>query len=109
MPPKLPSSELTTIDGETAAGDEQFHWETLVSQTVHPMRIAIVEALAWIGRPLTSNDLFNSFDRPGSIGNVGYHVKELAKMGVLTLVSQRPVRGTVETFYDFPPRPDPAA
>jgi hypothetical protein len=96
----LPSSDLA-IDGETAEGDEQFDWEWLVSQTVHPMKVSIVEAIRWIDRPVTSNDLFKSFDRPGGIGNVGYHVTELAKMGVLYAVRQQPVRGTKETYYFF--------
>ncbi len=99
----MPSSELTTAIGgnQTAAGGEQFDWQWLVSQTVHPVKVAIVEALMWIGRPVTSNDLFNSFDRPGSIGNVSYHVNELARMEVLYVVERRAMRGLKERYFFF--------
>jgi hypothetical protein len=37
-----------------AEGGEPFDWSALVPRVAHPLRVAIVEALLWIDRPLPS-------------------------------------------------------
>lgn len=85
-------------------GDEpaQFDWAWLVPRVVHPIKVAIVEAMTWIGRPLSSAELAEVFEDQYPIGTIAYHVRTLRDSKVLTPVSHRHVRGAVETFYAFP-------
>lgn len=61
----------------------------------HPLRVEIVRALA-AGRRSPS-ELAAEFELP--IGNVSYHVRQLAKLHVIADAGTRPVRGAVEHFY----------
>ncbi len=90
-----------TEGGKPAEGDETaFHWCALVPFCIHPLRVATIEALLWVGTPLSATDLKKLFDEEGkTVGLISYHVNELAKMGVLKEVRNRQVRGVTETFY----------
>lgn len=84
------------------AGSEAspFDWEALVPRIVHPIKVAVIEALLWVDQPLSSSDLAKLFDREDMpLSNISYHVRALAKMGVLKKVRERRVRGSIETFY----------
>jgi len=86
----------------TMKGGEQFRWEVLVPRLIHPVKVAIVEALLWIDRPLSSSELAKVIAEPGTqLSNVAYHVRTLAEVGALEPVSRRRVRGATETFYFF--------
>jgi len=92
---------------EAARGDEGFDWESLVPLFVHPVKVAVIEAMLWIGRPLSSAELSTILaGRSHSLGVVAYHVGRLAKLGVIEVTHERQTRGGRETFYFFP---DPAA
>lgn len=101
--------------GGRAEGDgPAFDWAALVPRVVHPAQVAIVEALAWVGHPLSATDLRDLFDEPDCyyLSIVSYHVGKLAEAGVLTETGSRQVRGATETFYFFPspngkPAPSP--
>jgi hypothetical protein len=78
-------------------------WEAMVAQVIHPAKVAIIEALAWIGRPLSPSlmaEIFSESDLYLSL--IAYHVKGLADMGLLEIVTTKPVRGALERFYFFP-------
>ena len=86
----------------TAVGDERaFDWAALVPVVFHPLKVAIIEALTWIGTPLSATDLTKVFDKRFAVPNLNYHLHELAKVGALKQVRKRRVRGAVEKFY-FP-------
>lgn len=91
----------------TMSGDEPyvFDWSRLVPQIVHPLRVSIVEALAWIGEPLSPSELVGVLDKQASLSLVSYHVRELAKAGALEQVGGRQVRGALQTFYFFTDAP----
>ena len=86
------------------SGDDGYGWNAVASQlagSLHPTRLAIIEAILWIGEPVSPAQLSKSFfDRP-SLTDVAYHARALRECGLLTLVDQRPVRGSVEHFYFF--------
>ncbi len=64
------------------------------------MKVAIIEAHFWIGRPLSAKDLERLFDDDGYyLSMVSYHCKKLAEMEVLTLWEKRPVRGALESLF----------
>jgi predicted ArsR family transcriptional regulator len=76
-------------------------WEHLARATAHPLRISILEILGLDGgRTLSPSDLSQELQIP--LSNTNYHVTELAKAGLIELVSQRQVRGATEHFYRIP-------
>jgi hypothetical protein len=48
-------------------------------------------------RTASPSDLADELDAP--LGNVSYHVRILAQLGLLKLVSKRPRRGAIEHYY----------
>jgi hypothetical protein len=79
-----------------------FDWSVLVPLLVHKTRVEIIEALRWIGEPLSASDLKMVLDERLTLQFVSYHVIKLAKIGVLVKVRERQVRGATEKFYFFP-------
>lgn len=76
-------------------------WEHLARATAHPLRISILEILGLDGgRTLSPSYLSMELQIP--LSNTNYHVTELAKAGLIELVSQRQVRGATEHFYRIP-------
>lgn len=78
----------------------QFDWSAL-ARVIHPLKVAIIEALRWTGEPLSSADLEKVFYCQFHLSTIAYHVRDLAKTGVLEAVGSRPRRGATETFYFF--------
>lgn len=77
-------------------------WDALIGRVVHPTQLAIIEAMLWIGRPMSASELVAVFDDEEELGfsSVSYHVRRLADdLGALKVVRRRPVRGAIETFY----------
>lgn len=85
-----------------------FDWGALVPRIVHPAQVAIVEALLWIGHPLSATELRDLFDEPERyyLSIVSYHVGKLEEVGAIRATGSRQVRGATETFYFFPPSPN---
>jgi DNA-binding transcriptional ArsR family regulator len=83
-------------------GGQRFSWDTVVPHIVHPLKVAIVEALCWIGEPLSASDLAKAIgnERYG-LSHFSYHLVRLADAGALEVVRTRPVRGSLEKFYFF--------
>jgi hypothetical protein len=79
--------------------NDQFNWDTLVSYLIHPVKVAIIEAMGWVDVPLSPRDLDRIFDEQFGVSLVAYHMRTLSEVGVVERVRQRPVRGAVETFY----------
>jgi DNA-binding transcriptional ArsR family regulator len=86
----------------TVEGGESFTWDALVPHIVHPLKVSIVEALRWIGEPLSATDLTKVIeDEKYGLSHVSYHMVRLAETGVIEVVRARPVRGSLEKFYFF--------
>jgi hypothetical protein len=79
-----------------------FAWDALVPLLVHPMRVAVIEALVQIGQPLSARDLEKVFDEKFDLSLISYHVVQLAKVEAIVKVRERQVRGSLEKFYFFP-------
>jgi hypothetical protein len=79
----------------------QFDWLSLIPRIIHPIKVAIIEALLWVDQPLSASDLTKVFEQEFSLGLVAYHLKELDKVGVAKEVGHRHVRGAREKFYFF--------
>lgn len=88
----------------TKKGDEQapFDWAQLVPLIVHPMKVAIIEAIDWIGQPLSPTDMVRMLEGEVSVSYASYHFRELKKLGAIEVVRTRQVRGANESFYCIP-------
>ena len=85
------------------AGDEiDFDWESLVPRFVHPLKVAIIEAMRWIGRPLSASELARVFLGEYNLSLVAYHLNMLVDADVFEQVGERQVRGAVQRSYFFP-------
>ena len=67
----------------------------LVKGLAHPLRIAILRALR--DRVASPSEIAEELDAP--LGNVSYHVRFLARMGLIELSGTQPRRGAVEHYY----------
>ena len=67
----------------------------LVKGLAHPLRIAILRALE--ERTASPSEIAEEIDAP--LGNVSYHVRFLARLGLVELAGTRPRRGAVEHYY----------
>jgi hypothetical protein len=82
-------------------GEEVVDWCALAAQIVHPTKMQIIEAMRWIGEPISAVKLEAIFDKAISLSNISYHVDSLAKLGTLKLIESHQVRGAHENFYYF--------
>lgn len=80
-------------------------WAALVAKSIHPTKVAILEAMAWLRRAVSPVELQRMFaENPDLLSNkdlsiISYHMTMLAKAGVVEKISERAVRGVRETFY----------
>jgi DNA-binding transcriptional ArsR family regulator len=80
-------------------GQCSFNWDSLIQLTVHPMKVAIIEAMVWIELPLSPKELDRMFDEQFGVSLVSYHMRTLAGAGVVEKVRQQSVRGALQSFY----------
>lgn len=80
-----------------------FPWEECVPLFVHPIKVAIVEALIWVDEPLSAKLIEKLMDDGTDLPLVSYHMRTLADLGILVNVKEEPVRGTVQTYYRLQP------
>lgn len=63
----------------TVEGGEPFDWNVLVPSTASPTKVAIVEALLYIGQPLSALEIAKLLDDPDiNVARVSYHLATLA-------------------------------
>lgn len=90
------------IEGGEVAG---FAWAVLVPRIVHPIKVAIIEAMLWVDRPLSPSLMTKSFGSADYyLSIVSYHVETLEEVGAIVVAKRQPVRGAEETFYRIPKR-----
>lgn len=85
-----------------------FDWDALIQISVHPVKVAIIEAMQWIAVPLSPKELDRLFDEEFGVSLVSYHMRTLAAAGVVERVRQQSVRGAVQSFYTLAAR-EPAS
>ena len=85
------------------AGGERFRWDLLVSRVLHPIQLSMIEALVWIGLPLSPSDLSQMYGGEYTNSHTGYHVKVLVDHGIVTLVDTEQVRGVTRHLYLLAP------
>jgi DNA-binding transcriptional ArsR family regulator len=75
--------------------------QRIVKALAHPLRIRMLTVLNQ--RVASPSELAGELDEP--IGNVSYHMRTLADLGMVELVRTEPRRGAVEHYYRAIERP----
>ena len=73
----------------------------IIKALTHPLRIQILAALD--ERTASPSELADELNAP--LGNVSYHVRQLAGLGLIKLVKRTPRRGAIEHHYKAVGRP----
>jgi hypothetical protein len=82
----LQMSEADGSKGEAGSDGYEEFWATLPKKAGHPDRATIIEALWWIGEPLSAIALVDLFDGLLSMWEVAHHLRELEKLNVVESV-----------------------
>jgi hypothetical protein len=90
LPPELPASATEEDEVTLTAESERFVWESLVPRLVHPLKLAIIEALLRTGLPLSPVDLAAMLDSSDEF--ILYHCKYLANVGIIEVGEFEPIR-----------------
>lgn len=105
IPPVTPRGPARAPQHSSAETERSaFSWEALVPLVLHPVKVAVIEAILWIDRPLSPTQLTESFDAEEYyLGIVSHHLNELARLGAVKLVKTRqvPGKGAKEKFFFF--------
>jgi DNA-binding transcriptional ArsR family regulator len=62
--------------------DESVSWRARMPQLVHPSKLMIVEAIRWIERPLSANELRQVLEEEVSLSTISYHLATLESLGL---------------------------
>jgi DNA-binding transcriptional ArsR family regulator len=76
-----------------------FDWEALVALLIHPVKVSIIEAMDWVGEPLSATDLDRILKGEVGVSLISYHLRKLVELEVIKPVRRKTVRGAVQTFY----------
>lgn len=90
-------------------GSDPLDWGALLSRSIHPTRLWIIEAMRVIDRPLSASELEDVFEGKQTTSAISYHVTTLAKIGIVKQVEMRQVRGAWKRLYVFTAAVKPAA
>ena len=80
------------MEGEAEARDH-FGWDEIAPRAIHPVQVQMIEALLYIGRPLTVGDFSRLFDGKPSTMALLHHVERLIRAGVLAVDGCEHIRG----------------
>jgi len=102
-PKDCPPSDGRAEDMEAAGGElRTFDWVALVPRLLHPVQVAIIEALTFVDRPLSATQMTEMFGVSAWYrGIISYHLAALERAGVIDVKATRQVRGAREKFYFF--------
>jgi hypothetical protein len=105
--PPSPSTETSKFgEAEMSLKANAFPgWENFVPHFVHPVKVAIVEALLCTGEPLSAPQLGMLFRGAGtkfSESNVRFHLARLVEIGMLMITPiELSGKSVYENFYYF--------
>ena len=107
QPPR--STEPIELEADHRNDSAALDWGALLSRSIHPTRLWIIEAMRVIDRPLSASELEQVFDRSQSTSAISYHLTTLATIGIVELVELQQVRGAWKRLYVFTAAVRPAA
>lgn len=86
---------------ERRALEEHRYWGKLAVKVLHPTQLLIVEAIWWVEEPLSATLLHGIYEGGVHSSLLSYHCRRLERLEVLEQVSEVPVRGVAEKFFDL--------
>jgi predicted transcriptional regulator len=89
------NSQVGPNDGDSS----QRVSSSLMRALEHPLRREILRMLHTSTEPRSPNELSKRLANDLSLSGVAYHVRTLARFGVVTKVRSQQVRGSTERFY----------
>ncbi len=90
-------------------GSDPLDWGALLSRSIHPTRLWIIEAMRVIDRPLSASELEDVFEAKQTTSAISYHLTTLAKIGIVKQVEMQQVRGAWKRLYVFTDAVKPTA
>lgn len=95
----------TVQKGAAMSNDREEFWSTLPEKVLHPVRVPIIEALWWIGEPLSAIGLVDVLDGFLSMWEAVYHLRVLEALDVVEPSSVDAESGaSAEDRFDLPYR-----
>lgn len=81
---------------------EPLDWGGLVPFVVHPVKVAIVEAMLWVDEPFSAADVDEMHDGALGVSAAAYHLRSLASgLPVLHAYEEESIRGAWGKLYFF--------
>lgn len=77
----MPSAVRRSCDA--AVNDYEEFWSTLPDRALHPHRVPILEALRWIGEPLSAIALVDVIDGHITMWEAAHHLRVLNELDVV--------------------------
>jgi hypothetical protein len=65
------------------SGDWEEFWSALPEKVLHPLRVPIIEALWWIGEPLSAIEVVDVLDGALSMWDAAHHLRVLDALEVV--------------------------
>jgi hypothetical protein len=96
--------EVSHPCGPVMDGDPEEVWACLPENVDHPYRVAIIEALLWIGEPLSAIGVVDVLDGYMSMWNAVAHLEALERLGVVERAPGAGVAQAGEDRFDIPCR-----
>jgi len=91
--------------GRSVSGGVDEFWAGLPAKVEHRVRVPMLEALLWIGLPLSPREFVNVLDGDISMWDAAYHLQVLETLGVVAPVSAPPEDEPTQTDdFDEPYR-----
>jgi hypothetical protein len=85
--------------------DHRKFWSSLPEKLSHPVRVPVVEALWWIGEPLSARATVDVLDGDFTMWDVAHHLRVLETLGVVEAPTTDPDRGASRhESFDVPYR-----
>lgn len=78
---------------------DEFAWEGLVARVLHPVDVQIIEALQWIGEPLSASDLTQLFEKNVSRARVCHHMRRLTRLRAVQLAETPTMQNAIDISY----------
>jgi hypothetical protein len=104
-----PLAETSGLEQNGRDGGDPLDWGALLSRSIHPTRLWIIEAMRVIDRPLSASELEDVFEGKQSTSAISYHMTTLAKIGIVKQVEMQQVRGAWKRLYVFTAAVKPSA
>ncbi len=91
------------MTGQSDSPDE-INWERVARTEAHPLRLSILDLLAMDGgRTLSPKETAYELQVP--LSRVNHHITTLCRSGLIHLVHQHEIGGSIEHFYCLPGHP----